>query len=391
MSEKQAASALPPRVFWKLPRERTARTIAVLAPSYGLERLSYLIPSRKHSYVWLRSLPLHKLRIGANFLGRVPIVIGPHVDLVHTFNDLPLNRPFVVSAEMELPRLLGRTWAWQRRFALRRLASPACRGIWPLSDAAFAYIARRFDQAGMSGLREKMTVFRGALAGAAHDREGYTESGPLQLLFVGGDGLRKGLGPMLSAIERVRAAGVEIEVTVIGRPLAQTYIVPGASFDTAAVTEQLRQPWVRHHLSLPNPEVRRLMGTHDIFVFPTMDESLGWVPAEAALSGMPTITTDIFALPELVLDGESGWVIPVPLNEDRRWIHIGRADARGAWDAVQQHLTDAITRILLEVAADRSIVRRFGERAKAHISNLYDPAAAAARLEALYEAAIAGG
>jgi len=50
----------------------------------------------------------------------------------------------------------------------------------------------------------------------------------------------------------------------------------------------------------------------DIFVFPSHDpsEAFGLVNLEAMQVGIPVITTDIGALPEMVLDGKMGYIIP---------------------------------------------------------------------------------
>jgi glycosyltransferase involved in cell wall biosynthesis len=157
------------------------------------------------------------------------------------------------------------------------------------------------------------------------------------------------------------------------------------------VHDLLAEPWVRHHAVLCNAEVRRLMITHDILAFPTMDESLGWVAIEAGASGMPTIATNVFAIPELVLDGATGWTIDIPLDEDRRWTHIGRADAKEAWMATQAEIGERMTAILAEVAADRSAIGNFGNAARQHINALYGIDRASAQLEKLYSSAMRVG
>lgn len=388
VSAKSVVSAVPTRT-WHVDRGDGRQVIAVLAPNYGLERVSYMIPSARHRYVKLPRIPLQRFERKGTFLDQSPLIVGPKVDLVHTFNQLPVNRAFAVSVEMELPRFLANPPAWQIRMGMERLRSDRCRGIWPLSEAARAYLLRRFERLGYGELGAKMEVFRGAVpplpTGIA--RTGYAKAGPVKLLFVGGDGLRKGLLPTLEAAQRLRDAGVEVELTVVGSPTSTVYIVPGVTFPVEPVAALLGQPWVTRHATLPNAEVRRLMTSHDILVFPTMDESLGWVVAEAALSGMPSIATNIFALPELVLDGESGWTIAVPLNEDLRWAHIGTAD-RDAWDSVQAHIRDSMIDIVAAAAADRHLIERFGVRARDHIHALYDIGIAGEHLDRLYGAAI---
>jgi glycosyltransferase involved in cell wall biosynthesis len=365
--------------------------VAVLAPSYGLERVSYMIPSTQHRYIKLHRVPIHRLERGGTFFEQTPLVVGPQVDLVHTFNHIPVNRQFVVTAEMELPRYLGQARIWQKRAGLRLLASDRCRGIWPLSEATRSYLARRFDDVGFGQLKAKMSVFRGAVpSGEVRGAEADCRaSGPLKLLFVGADGLRKGLRPTIEAALALRKAGLDVELTVVGNPTAETYLLPGLTFPIADLSAMLAEsPWIRHYPSLPNIEVRRLMDNHDLFVLPTIDESLGWVMAEAAMSGLPSITTNIFAIPELVLDGVTGWTIDLTLDEDRRWIGVGRPRGEEAWIAVQAFITERLIAVVSSLAADRSAIKRFGEKARQHMSAQYAMDVAGPRLESLYSAAL---
>jgi glycosyltransferase involved in cell wall biosynthesis len=394
MSEKSVVQASPAPCLFRLPRARRSRTIAVITPSYALERVSYMIPQENYSYIKLYRVPLYRLekweRYG-NFFQQTPVLIGPKTDLVHTLNHVPANRRFVVSAEMELPRYMGPVKDWQWRTGFKVLASERCRGIWPLSHAARSFIVRRFEEAGHAGLAGKVTVFRGAVSDAVNPvrLRDSTAQGPLRLLFVGGDGLRKGLRPTLEAAQILRRGGVDLEVTVVGQLEADTYVVPGVRFPTSDIHSMLgTEKWIHHHLALPNLEIRKLMEEHDLFVLPTMDESLGWVLAEAAMSGLPSISTNIFAIPELILDGINGWVIQLPLNKDLRWLHIGQPDAREAWEAAQAQIVSRLTDTIAAISAKRSIIAQFGERARHHVAQDYGMDVAARRLNELYSAAI---
>ena len=129
------------------------------------------------------------------------------------------------------------------------------------------------------------------------------------------------------------------------------------------------------------------MATHDLLVFPTMDESHGWVVAEAGICGLPTISSNVFALPELVVDEKTGWIISVPLNDDKRWEHIGLGNARDAFVAAQETLVDGLVDTLSRLADDKGAISRAGLAARAHIEALYNINAASAQLGRLYAAA----
>ena len=248
----------------------------------------------------------------------------------------------------------------------------------------------------MRDVTKKVGVFRGCVlappsAGAHAAKRARSPTDPLRVLFVGRDALRKGLPPTLDALEACRAHGVHVEATIVCDFDAHSYIGTWTAADTQRTVARLRgMPGVTYIERLPNAGIHRLMQSHDVLVFPTLDESLGWVAIEAAMAGMPVITTDIFALPELVVDGTTGVLIPLDKNETRRWVGLWM---RGAAFDEEMHRTsqtirDAIARALLRFAADRTLVDVMGEAGRAHIESLYGFSAARSEVAGIYAGAL---
>jgi glycosyltransferase involved in cell wall biosynthesis len=182
---------------------------------------------------------------------------------------------------------------------------------------------------------------------------------------------------------------MDIHLTVVGGPKSQTYIVPGVTFPTADLFKLLcEQSWISHHASLPNWAVRELIYSHDILLFPTMDESLGWVIAEAGISGLPTIATNVFAIPELVVDGVTGWIIRMTLDQDGRWANIGQRGVYDAWITEQQSIAVQLEAHLVQAYDNRDFVNEYGKRARQRIVKWYSTRVAERRLSALYASAV---
>jgi len=118
----------------------------------------------------------------------------------------------------------------------------------------------------------------------------------LKVLFVGGLSQRKGLSYLLDA---ARLLNDKIELTLIGTRVAKC--VP---LDTA-----LQQ--YRYIPSLPHQEILKEMDQHDVFVFPSLFEGFGLVILEAMARGIPVITTPNTAGPDIITDGEDGYIIPI--------------------------------------------------------------------------------
>ncbi len=62
---------------------------------------------------------------------------------------------------------------------------------------------------------------------------------------------------------------------------------------------------------LPEDELCRVFASSTAFLFPSRMEGFGMAPAEAMACGTPAIVSDRGALPEVVRDGESGYVLPI--------------------------------------------------------------------------------
>jgi N-acetyl-alpha-D-glucosaminyl L-malate synthase BshA len=59
------------------------------------------------------------------------------------------------------------------------------------------------------------------------------------------------------------------------------------------------------------PNVEEIVGASDLFLLPSESESFGMAALEAMASEVPVIATKSGGLPEVVVDGESGYLLPV--------------------------------------------------------------------------------
>ena len=118
---------------------------------------------------------------------------------------------------------------------------------------------------------------------------------PLKILFVGGLSQRKGIAELFAAVNTFKK---KVSLTIVGKKLA---------VDCEVLNEELQKHrWIP---GLPHQEILTLMQQNDVLVFPSLFEGYGLVISEAMSQGTPVITTDRTAGPDIIKDGENGWLI----------------------------------------------------------------------------------
>ena len=121
--------------------------------------------------------------------------------------------------------------------------------------------------------------------------------GVVKILFVGGNFERKGGSDLLEAfhtLQNNRSAS---------QPKLELHLV---TQDQIAEQENI---FVYHGIKPNSPDLKRLFFTTDIFCLPTRGDCLPMVLAEAGAAGLPVVSTQLAGIPELVKDGENGFLI----------------------------------------------------------------------------------
>jgi glycosyltransferase involved in cell wall biosynthesis len=165
-----------------------------------------------------------------------------------------------------------------------------------------------------------------------------------RIVFVGGEFVRKG-GPALVEVFRERFAAAGVELHVVTSPEA---IVP-----------EHPQIVVHRGVKAFSPEWRRVYEEADLFVMPTRADAAPFVFVEAMAAGIPVIGTTVGAVPEMIAENETGFVVA---PDDRR--------------ALAERIA-----LLLE---DGALRRRFGENGRRRVEAHYDARKNTARLEQIF-------
>ena len=125
--------------------------------------------------------------------------------------------------------------------------------------------------------------------------DGLTNKKKIKVLFVGGLSQRKGIADLFAVAESLHD---HVELTIVGRK---------ATENCAALNTSLaKHKWIP---GLPHHDVLQLMKQQDLLVFPSLFEGFGLVISEAMSQGMPVITTERTAGPDLIQHAQNGWLV----------------------------------------------------------------------------------
>jgi N-acetyl-alpha-D-glucosaminyl L-malate synthase BshA len=113
------------------------------------------------------------------------------------------------------------------------------------------------------------------------------------------------------------------------------------------------------------PNLEEVVGAADLFLLPSDAESFGMAALEAMASEVPVIGTRAGGLPEVVIDGETGFLLPV-----------------GDIDAMAERA--------IEILSDDALQHRLGRRGRELAASVFDEALIVPRYRDVYERILAG-
>ena len=229
-------------------------------------------------------------------VGRAPAfdVLFMHTQTVTLFMASLMRRlPSVISTD-GTPKNIDESWPWHHEASRpvaavkrRLLGSVLRRATYMMPWSEWCARSLVSDYGVEPG---RARIVRPGVDVASWDVGPRTGGGPLRVLFVGGVFERKGGPDLLAALQ---ALDVDWECDIVTKS-----DVPGGP--------RVR---VHRHLDQDDPELRALFGAADVFVLPTVGDTMGLAIVEAMAAGLPVVSTRIGALSEVVLEGTTGFLV----------------------------------------------------------------------------------
>jgi glycosyltransferase involved in cell wall biosynthesis len=167
----------------------------------------------------------------------------------------------------------------------------------------------------------------------------------------------KGFDRLIRAVARVRSIRSDIRLEIAGSgPELHRLEALAAEL---GVTDAVRfLGWL--------DDVPQAMRRWDIYVQPSIEEGLGHSLLEAMAEELPVVATSVGGIPEVVVDGETGYLV---CREDE----------------------DGMARRIVKLAADPQLRQDMGARGRARVSDRFSPDTFAGRVQAIYREMLAVG
>ena len=175
----------------------------------------------------------------------------------------------------------------------------------------------------------------------------------LVLGFVGQLDERKGIRVLLAAFQRIKREWPQTRLVFVGHGPLRELIVD----------EIDKQRWGEAVL-IPGflDDIAGVMQALDILLLPSYWEGFGIVLIEAMAAGKPAISTDTSSMPEIIVSGQTGFVVPP-------------GDVEALADRVIQLLRDAALREKFGRAARQRVLEKFTQqRMIAELENFFQRA-----------------
>jgi len=274
--------------------------------------------------------------------------------------ELKAVRPLVAGGKHSDGKMLGSPGSVEIRF--RRFKAPF-QILLGLITARAADLVLAPSAATAAEIRrdyrvEEVGVIPNVTGGLEIAPAGEMEGPPGYLLFVGRLRIRKGVEVLLEALRelRGRVPGAVLKIAGDGEHRAALERKAAGLGLGAAVT---------FLGTCDGSRVRALLAGAAALVVPSIYEGMPLVVLEAMERGVPVVASAVSGIPEVVVDGETGWLVP---PED----------------------PEALAGALEEVLADPPEARRRGAAGRRRIEERYRPAVAAASWRAAVRERLGG-
>ena len=177
------------------------------------------------------------------------------------------------------------------------------------------------------------------------------------IVFVGRITRQKGLPHLLRACEQL-PADVQV-ILCAGAP-----DTPEIKAEVEGLVARLREKrtgvvWIEE--MLPRPELIAVLAASNVFVCPSVYEPLGIVNLEAMAVGLPVVGSATGGIPDVIVDGETGLLVPIEQVQDGTGTPIDPA-------RFEADLAERLTTLVTDTEAAKAMGQAARHRVEEHFA-----------------------
>lgn len=286
-----------------------------------------------HSLSTLKNLIFRKK---LNFEGQYFFYQKPKIDVLHLYNEINYSsQKWVASCETLVPRFEETKNDHQMDVpkhhinnktekALQQIIKNNCLGIICISNAA-ATIQKEllnYYPEYENQILEKLIILHPSQCVLERNSEAfYAENKVLRFIFVGTQFHLKGGVEMVQVLEELQKQ-YKFQLSIVSAFKTDSYVTNVSEAEANETMKMiLEKEWISVYENIGNDAVLNLIKESHVGILPTWSDTYGFSVLEMQAAGVPVITTDIRALPE-INNEDCGWLIHLPQNRLKQALYF---------------------------------------------------------------------
>jgi glycosyltransferase involved in cell wall biosynthesis len=251
-----------------------------------------------------------------------PKYFEPKVSYIHTFNMVCRTQlPWCVSFETSIPRVYGDNIEYKKKL-IDYMEKPNCCAMFALSKNAYDIQKRNLegvltaDEADRLMAKTKVLHAPQPLLVSEEDIANRDcEPKNINFIFIGRAFFIKGGKAVIDVLSRYEGK-YDFKLTLISSLQYDDYFT-STPYDEMIKYKNIisHKSWIEYYESLPNETVLEKCRQSSIGLLPSVSETYGYALLEMQAAGLPVVSTNIRAFPELN-NNTCGWVCNIPIDEE---------------------------------------------------------------------------
>lgn len=324
------------------------------------------------------------------------------VDGYHTVNTVMLTKkPWCCSFEDYVPRGTGISDFWKLAYwggqikpneridwMVKVISKPNCRRLMALSECNLKMQLRfyeHYNHPELTEILEKKTCELKVPQPLLVDIGQKKCSGKnVKFVFVGNDFTRKGGREILDVFKELRKVRQDFElymITILDNYYNYSFrnIQDGKNELDEITNWAKTQEWIHLYSKIPNSKVLEILKACDVGMLPTWFDTYGYSVLEMEACGLPVISTNVRALPEI---NQYGWQIMLPVNfNNEATVNIRSVeDKKRMRGILQKQMYDIVVNILTH----RDMITTHGRESYEYIRRFHSPDEYARKIAEIY-------